>query len=236
MKNKHQRCHRSKAALIYKTITASLPFIEVNLNLTAKQISMLNNGLKYVIPCQSRFQRESINETLKKQYEQLSTTVKNCLRDNAVLTADERAKQAFSTLEQLFFKNLQTEKIPKQLRYRAHYEYKTVRSIQHLLKQRSDIVIRRTDKSKVFYIGRAADFTRKSEEYMLKTSAYEEITSGRSPLAENLSAVQSLLDYLRHKKNVLSKELYKKLSPNVNKLELGHYHGLPKPHKVNILL
>ena len=30
---------------------------------------MLNNGLKYVIPCQSRFQRESVEETLKKQYE-----------------------------------------------------------------------------------------------------------------------------------------------------------------------
>lgn len=195
---------------------------------------MLNNGLKYVIPCQSRFSQVTSGEILKKQYLQVSNTVKDCLRDNKISTTNEHAKRAFLALQQVFF-GLQNEKISKRLSSRAQHEYRTVRSIQRLLQQRPDIVIRRTDKSKVFYIGRAADFIRKSEEYMLKTSAYEQITSGRCPLADNLSAVQTLLDFL-HKKGVLTKAQFNWLSPKLNQLELAHYHGLPKPHKVTIHL
>ena len=68
---------------------------------------------------------------------------------------------------------------------------------------------------------------------MLKTKAYEEITNGRCPLADNLRAVQTLLDYLVAK-NALTKNQHNQLSPKLNNLELGHYHGLPKPHKVNL--
>ena len=76
---------------------------------------------------------------LKKQYENVSTTVKSCLQDNKVLVADARAKQAFSALEDLFMR-LANEKIPKWLIYRAQYEHKIVRSIHRLLQQRPDIV------------------------------------------------------------------------------------------------
>ena len=58
------------------------------------------------------------------------------------------------------------------------------------------------------------------------------MTHNRYPLAEHLSAVQTLLNYLE-KAQVLSSELRKKISPKLNKLELGYYHGLPKLHKVN---
>ncbi|CAF4808259.1 unnamed protein product, partial [Rotaria sp. Silwood2] len=88
---------------------------------------------------------------------------------------------------------------------RAPREYKVVKNIQHILHQRSDILIRRTDKSKVFYIGKATDFGRKAEEFMLKTEAYQEITSGRCPLAYNLHVVQTLLDYLETR-HVLTKQ------------------------------
>ena len=54
MKHQLQSSHRSQI-FIYRTITASLPFIEVDLNLTAQQMSMFINGLKYIIPCQKRF-------------------------------------------------------------------------------------------------------------------------------------------------------------------------------------
>ena len=67
---------------------------------------------------------------------------------------------------------------------------------------------------------------------MLKTEAYEEISNGRCPLADNLRALQTLLDYLVTK-NVLTKKQRDRLCPKLNKLELGHYHGIPKPHKVN---
>ena len=53
-----------------------------------------------------------------------------------------------------------------------------------------------------------------------------------SCLAQHVSAVQTLLDYLE-KVQVLTSELRKEISPKLNKLELGYYHGLPKPHKVN---
>ncbi|CAF4894724.1 unnamed protein product, partial [Rotaria sp. Silwood2] len=169
----------------------------------------------------------------KEQYQSISTTVKNCLKDHRLSTTDERTKQAFQALEHLLH-DLYSKPLTKKLAIRAQREYKVVKSIQHILHQRSDIVIRRTDKSKVFYIGKAADFGRKAEEYMLKTEAYQEVRSGRCPLAYNLHAVQTLLDYLETR-HVLTKQQRKYISPNMTKLELGHYHGLPKPHKVTIL-
>ncbi|CAF4900236.1 unnamed protein product, partial [Rotaria sp. Silwood2] len=83
---------------IYTTITASLPFIEVDLNLTPQKMSMFINGLKYVIPCQSRLSRKSIEQLVTEQYQRVSTIVKNCLNDHRLLTTDERAKHAFQTL------------------------------------------------------------------------------------------------------------------------------------------
>jgi hypothetical protein len=82
-------------------------------------------------------------------------------------------------------------------------------------------------------LDKSDDFERKAQEYMLKTQAYEEITNGRCPLADNLCAVQTLLDSFINK-NVLTKKQRDQLSPKLNKLELGHYHGLPKPHKVSV--
>ena len=63
---------------IYTTITASLPFIEVNLKLKPSQMYMLVNGLKYIVPCQSRFSRTSIDHIITEQYRSISTTIKNC--------------------------------------------------------------------------------------------------------------------------------------------------------------
>ena len=85
------------------------------------------------------------------------------------------------------FKELQSRRIPTRTRIRAQREYKLVKSIQCLLRQRSDIVIRRTDKNKIFYIGKAMDFQRKSEEYMQKTEAYEKMTNNRCPLARSVA-------------------------------------------------
>ncbi|CAF1609905.1 unnamed protein product [Rotaria magnacalcarata] len=145
---------------------------------------------------------------------------------------DQPAKQAFQELKTLLH-NLYSKRLPRSLALRAKREYKTIQSIQQLLCQRPDIVIRRTDKSKVFYIGKASDFEQKTEEYMLKTKAYEEIIDGRCPLGDNLRAVRNLLNYFVTTKALTSQQR-SKLSPKLNKLELGHFHALPKPHKVTI--
>ena len=73
----------------------------------------------------------------------------------------------------------------------------------------------------------------KAQDYMTRTEAYQEIITDRSPLADNLHAVQTLLGYLVNQK-ALTTQQRKNLSPDLNKLELGHYHGLPKTHKVNV--
>ncbi|CAF4389634.1 unnamed protein product, partial [Adineta steineri] len=65
---------------------------------------------------------------------------------------------------------------------------------------------------------------------MLKTEAYEEIKNDRCLLTDNLHAVQTLFDYLVMKK-ALTKKQSNQLIPKLNNLELGHYHGIPKPHK-----
>ncbi|CAF3892197.1 unnamed protein product [Rotaria sp. Silwood1] len=193
-------------------------------------MSMLMNGFKYIIPCQSRLcSRQSINEIIHEQYQKIASTVKDCLNDHRIPIAGARTIQIFSELERTLHQ-LQSQKLSKVLGKRAQYEYKIVRSIQRLIHRRKDIVVRRTDKNKVFYIGKAIDFERKAEEYMLKTDAYQEIPDGHCPLADNLHAVKTLLDYLLGK-HALTKNQYNQLSPNLKNLELGHYHGLPKPHK-----
>jgi len=233
-KKKQLPGHRSKI-FIYKTITASSPFIQVDCQLTPQQMSMLIKGLKYVIPCQNQLcSRQSIDAIIHEQYENISTTVKSCLRDNNIFFADVRGQYAFSMLEQLI-RDIYSKPIPKNLSNRAKYEYRIVRSIQCLLKRRPDIVIRRTDKSKVFYIGKLEDFERKSREYMETTQAYEEIIDQHCPLADNLRAVQTFLDFLMNR-HALTKKQKQHLIPKLGKLELGHYHGLPKAHKVIYIL
>ncbi|CAF1549462.1 unnamed protein product, partial [Rotaria sordida] len=133
---------------IYTTITASLPFIEVDLNISPQQMSMFINGLKYVILCQSQFSSKSIEQLVSEQYQNLSTTVKNCLQDHQIPTANKRAEEAFQAL-QCILHELQSKKLSRKLEKRAKREYKIVQSIRRLLRDRSDIVIRRTDKSKV---------------------------------------------------------------------------------------
>ena len=122
---------------------------------------MLIKGFKYIIPCQSQlYSRKSIDTIIHEQYENISKIVKGCLQDNNIFFADSRGKYAFSMLEQLI-RDHYSKPIPKNLSNRAKYEYRIVRSIQRLLKRRPDIIIRRTDKSKVFYIGKLEDFERK---------------------------------------------------------------------------
>jgi hypothetical protein len=231
MKKKQHCYHRSKI-FIYRTITASLPFIDVDLNLTSQQMLMFINGLKYIIPCQNQFSNQTTDELLTTQYDKISTIIKNCLWDHRISTADQRAKQAFQALKDILYQ-FQSKQLPRKLQMRAQREYKIVQTIQRLLcRQRSNIIICRTDKSKVFYIGKRNDFLCKTQEYMLKTQAYEELTNDQCPLAINYNAVQTLLECFV-KKNVLTAKQRNQLLPNKNQLELGHYHALPKPHKVS---
>lgn len=171
-------------------------------------------------------------ELFDDQYQNILKVIKGCLNDHHIFASDARIKHAFPIFERLIH-DIYSKPLPLRLQRRSKYEYRIIRSIRCLLRRRPDIIIRRTDKSKVLYVGKLEDFDRKAMEYMMKTEAYEEITNGRSPLADNYRTVQTLLDYLVSK-NALTRKQANKLLPNVSKLELGHYHGLPKPHKVSL--
>jgi hypothetical protein len=143
---------------------------------------------------------------------------------------DERAKQTFSELECVVY-NLHSKPLPRKLYQRARREYTIVERLQQFLLKRPDIIVRPIDKGKGFYIGNTATIEYKTQEYMDKTEAYKEITIGHCPLADNLRAVQNVLDYLV-KQKVITKAQRDKLLPNSNKLELAHLYTLPKVHKV----
>jgi hypothetical protein len=51
---------------------------------------------------------------------------------------------------------------------RAGHERALVKSVQSLLRKRPDIIVRRTDKSKVFYVSNTVNFARKAANYMVK--------------------------------------------------------------------
>ncbi len=194
---------------------------------------MLINGFKYIVPCQYQFSRpQTQDELITKQYQKMSNIIKNCLWDHRISTNDERAKLAFDTLQNILHQ-FYLKKLPRKLFLRAQREYKIVQSIQRLLRQRSDIILCRTDKSKVFYIGKRDDFLCKTQAYMIKTKAYEEITNdtSQSPLAISYNALQTLIESLVNK-NVLTFKQRNQLILKKDQLELGHYHALPKPHKV----
>ena len=157
---------------------------------------MLINGFKYIIPCQRQLcSRKSIDTIIDEQYDKVSKAVKSCLQDSNIYYADVRGKYAFSILQQLI-RDIYSKPVPQHVIKHAKYEYRIVRSIRNLLKQRPNIVIRRTDKSKVFYIGKLDDFERKSQEYMEETQAYEQIIDQHCPLADNLRALHTLRKWI----------------------------------------
>jgi len=192
---------------------------------------MFIKGLKYIIPCQSRLLHPSIDSLAEEHYQTLLNTVQNCLKDNRVSFSDERAKQAFPELQNITHE-LHVKKLPRKLGIRARNEYALVRSIRRSIKNRPNIIVRRTDKSKVLYIGKTDDFLHKAVEHMIKTNAYEEIQNNQSPLQHNYKSVKMLLEFL-FKSNIINKQQQNRLLPKMNALELAHLHFIPKPHKVN---
>ena len=108
-----------------------------------------------------------------------------------------------------------------------------MRSIQVLLRKRPDIVIRRLDKRKGFYLGNTADFERKAIKYMTDTETYQELSSGLCPLADNYHAVRSLLQELL-KRKAINQDQHKMMLPKFDTLELAHLHFIPKVHKVGL--
>ena len=171
-----------------------------------------------------------MDKLVNADYEMISTTVKTCLSKHCVSASDDRAKVAFADLHRMM-SDLYAKQPSRKLYLRARREHRRMKRLQRLLRSRPDITICRIDKNPAFYLGSTAVLTAKAQEYMTTTAAYEEIRDGRCPLSDHLHAVRTLLDYLVSRK-AITKKKQNKLLPDLDKLELAHFHGLPKVHKV----
>ncbi|CAF1492095.1 unnamed protein product, partial [Adineta steineri] len=220
-----------RAQLITKQnhILPSSPIIEVDSSLSSKQLAFLANGPKYVPTCQSRFSHSNIDVIIKQEYETIIKSFKNTLTDNCLSISDQRAKEFFMSIENLLCQ-LQTQSVSHRLSTRIRHDDKLIRSIQRIQKQ-ENIVLRRTDKSKVFHLGSTESYHQKSMEYMQKTKAYKEITSGINPCMDHLHQVLTFINPLLQKK-IIDLKLWKQwMHPNIETIELAHLYFIPKPHK-----
>lgn len=210
----------------------SSAIVEVATSLTDAHLLMLSRGPKYVPKCQSYFSAHlTIDDIVEREYQRMSTIIMNCLTVNCVSATDGRATLFLVSLKNLL-RHLYTTKLPKKLACRARQEHILTKQIRHRLRAPCNrLVLRRTDKSKVFHLGSKDDYEVKAMLYMQKTGAYEQVKDGKSPLADNYSAVITLLDSLLASK-AIGHQQWTAMMPKKDKIELGHLYFLPKPHKV----
>jgi hypothetical protein len=103
-----------------------------------------------------------------------------------------------------------------------------VKRLKHKLRS-ANVVIQKTDKSKVFHLGKVQDYQKKSKDYMIKTAAYE-CLGENNPLQDLIERTNKYLLNLRLAHWITQKQ-YEKLSINLNEVQLAHLYYLPKAHK-----
>ena len=94
----------------------------------------------------------------------------------------------------------------------------------------TNTVIRKTDKSKVFHLGKIDDYRTKSIEYMNKTNAYLCLGT-HDPLPDLIQRTNKYLLDLRLAKWITQKQ-YEQLCIQEDESELAHLYYLPKAHKL----
>lgn len=199
--------------------------------LTWQQIAFLANGPQYIPICQSRFSRLPIDQLIEREYERLVETFKAGLNKHCMSAMDARAKEFFNALKNLLCQYY-TKPLSSRLLVRARHDYRMMMSIRRV-RNKQNLIIQRTDKSKVFHVATAASYHRKSLEYMNKTNAYKLIENNINPCMNHFRQVLALIDPLL-KKRAIDLTIWKQyMRPRVDQVELAHLYFLPKPHKVN---
>ncbi|CAF1510802.1 unnamed protein product, partial [Rotaria sordida] len=103
-----------------------------------------------------------------------------------------------------------------------------VKRLKHKFKL-ANVILQKSDKSKVFHLGKVEDYRKKSKEYMEKTQAYQ-CLGINDPLFELIQRTNKYLLDLRLAKWITQKQ-YELLSIKLNEVELAHLYYLPKAHK-----
>jgi hypothetical protein len=105
-----------------------------------------------------------------------------------------------------------------------------VKRLKHKFRS-TNIVLQKTDKSKVFHLGKFQDYQTKSRAYMEKTEAYKCLGSD-NPLPDLIERTNKYLLNLRLTHWITQKQ-YEQLCINPNEVKLAHLYYLPKAHKPN---
>ncbi|CAF1570822.1 unnamed protein product [Rotaria magnacalcarata] len=103
-----------------------------------------------------------------------------------------------------------------------------VKRLKHKIRS-ANLVLQKTDKSKVFHLGKREHYHKKSNEYMKKTEAYE-CLGGNDPLGRLIEFTNKYLLNLRLAKWITQKQ-YERLCVKPDEVKLPHLYYLPKTHK-----
>ncbi|CAF3764840.1 unnamed protein product [Adineta steineri] len=93
----------------------------------------------------------------------------------------------------------------------------------------SNVILRKTDKSKVFHLGTLEHYQQRSDEYMDRTQAYQ-CLGILDPLPDLIQRTNKHLLDLRLAKSLTQKQ-YEQLCVQTDEDELAHLYYLPKAHK-----
>ncbi|CAF3353726.1 unnamed protein product [Rotaria socialis] len=154
----------------------------------------------------------TINKTIRKHKEQ-----------REIITYDNLLETIDFNQYQLTKCPITTDKQRKQKNYG-----RLIKRLKHKLRS-TNIVIKKTDKSKVFHLGKLQDYHKKSEEYMEKTEAYECLHQN-DPLPNLIESTNKYLLKLRLD-NWITQKQYEQLSIKKDEVELAHLFYLSKAHK-----
>ena len=135
---------------------------------------------------------------MDKEFEKIRANTSDCLNNHCIPASDQRAKDFFNESRAALYR-LHSLPVSRKSLARAKRENQLVLSIQQKLKK-ANAIIRRTDKSKVFYVCHKDNFDQKALNYMTKTRAYEEIVSGINPYADMLRFGHIVVESIERKK------------------------------------
>ncbi|CAF4430201.1 unnamed protein product [Rotaria socialis] len=148
-------------------------------------------------------------------------TTKKRIQFNKIQT-----NKSFDTLSSII-QSSQSQTIIRPKRKKKNYG-RIVKRLKHKI-HLANTILRKTDKSKVFHLGKVDHYKKKSEEYMDNTKAYQCLGT-IDPLQDLIQRTNKYLLDLRLAKWITQKQ-YEQLSIKPNEVELAHLYYLPKAHK-----
>ncbi|CAF4278884.1 unnamed protein product, partial [Rotaria sp. Silwood2] len=123
----------------------------------------------------------------------------------------------------------QSQTISRSIHKKKKNYHRLIKRLKHKFRL-TNTVIRKTDKSKVFHIGKVDDYQKKSNEYMIRTNAYKCLGTN-DPLPDLIQRTNKYLLDLRLAKWITQKQ-YEQLCIKTDEVELAHLYYLPKAHKL----